>query len=629
MRRVAERHGLLALLWLAFLTFGGKTPEAFAAWALPALALIALFASATAGDLSPQRYGWEAALAVCLLVSWGFSKDRAQSLYPTAQAMLYLMLWITMRANPSLLPETSRWLAHLSGMALLSVLASLLQFARGPWRLVFGLFPVNPIFNAAWLAAIGAAGVAELLAVSAHRKTRWIVPCLILLVCLALPARSSLPALAAALCFASFPFWTFRRAAIFFGLIACIAVLAPRGLLYKRLRLNEGNYRRQLWSAAVQGAMDRPLVGYGLGNFELAYQRHAFPVETDPVRYSRTTRFAHNEYLQLAADGGWPAFFILLAIGVGWIVAARSINAPASMVPKTALIVLTTLAFYNIVWHLPILVLLTIVWAALLLKFGRRPEEPPRRRRPVLALAGEVLVLLTAVSLGWSALRENFARHGRWNWIVRCQPWDAEAWHQWAFQQADLARAVEGHAKAAALVPENAYYHEALAQALAATGRPENDLRAFEEYKRALREAPSRAVDALAIGRLFLITGKPPEALEWIRKARRIEPHYWVCDLWEARSLAALGKPCLAFQTLEHLRDRRSAYLTERESDEADLPSPPEPSDYSRLILGYDDRVVERELLALCANNDNPGPNPQIGTLCPCGPERPRARRLS
>jgi O-antigen ligase len=36
--------------------------------------------------------------------------------------------------------------------------------------------------------------------------------------------------------------------------------------------LNEGNHRIAIWKIAMFAAIERPLAGYGMGNFELALE---------------------------------------------------------------------------------------------------------------------------------------------------------------------------------------------------------------------------------------------------------------------------------------------------------------------------------------------------------------------
>jgi tetratricopeptide (TPR) repeat protein len=188
----------------------------------------------------------------------------------------------------------------------------------------------------------------------------------------------------------------------------------------------------------------------------------------------------------------------------------------------------------------------------------------------------------------------------RWDLIVRINPIDASAWQEWASNETDPDLALDRYAHAAAIASENPYYHESLGMALEASHRYENYSQALKEYLKVLQLSPSRAYDALAVGRILYILGEPSQACAWFKNALRIEPHYWECDLWIARCLHRLGKPGRAVAVSEQLKKRREFYLMWRKRVYDDLPVPNEPpSPYEKVLLSYDDAVVDRELKAV------------------------------
>lgn len=67
-----------------------------------------------------------------------------------------------------------------------------------------------------------------------------------------------------------------------------------------------------LWKSTVQIARDHPITGTGWGTFAAEY-----PAYRDPSEYSTGGLYAHNDYLQLAAEGGGAALLLLLGILVG------------------------------------------------------------------------------------------------------------------------------------------------------------------------------------------------------------------------------------------------------------------------------------------------------------------------
>ncbi|OVE77253.1 hypothetical protein BVX98_03185 [bacterium F11] len=66
-----------------------------------------------------------------------------------------------------------------------------------------------------------------------------------------------------------------------------------------------------IWKTGLLALMDRWLMGYGLSNFEAAYNLHQQP-EMGLLRYGKSTIFAHNDYLQLAIGTGLPGFGLLV-----------------------------------------------------------------------------------------------------------------------------------------------------------------------------------------------------------------------------------------------------------------------------------------------------------------------------
>lgn len=73
--------------------------------------------------------------------------------------------------------------------------------------------------------------------------------------------------------------------------------------------------RLMLWQSAIQVALSHPLTGTGWGTFSAIY-----PAFRSPQENTTAGVFAHNDYLQFAAEGGMPALLLLLSIllGIAW-----------------------------------------------------------------------------------------------------------------------------------------------------------------------------------------------------------------------------------------------------------------------------------------------------------------------
>lgn len=72
--------------------------------------------------------------------------------------------------------------------------------------------------------------------------------------------------------------------------------------------------RLQLWKSAAQMTRDHPITGTGWGTFTAQY-----PAYRDPRENSTAGRYAHNDYIQLAAEGGIPALILMLGILAGFL----------------------------------------------------------------------------------------------------------------------------------------------------------------------------------------------------------------------------------------------------------------------------------------------------------------------
>jgi O-antigen ligase len=603
---VRQKYGVLLLLWISLLFKGGRTPATFLVWATLVLLFIAIRLRVTLSALSLKLYWKELVLALCLGLSQVYSRDSSISLYYTIQAFTFLALWISLKSDPSALPDIDLLVINLTAMALLSLGVSCFQMLTREWKDVHGFLPYNPIFNASLIGGAGTILVAFLVGDKSGRRkyTRglWFTAGIMITGCLALPARSSCIALATGLMYALRKWLSLQRVltGIVILLVTLGALLAvPGGILVKRLRVNDGNYRNKIWAVALQGALEHPWTGFGMGNFEMIYQKHAFPVETDRIRFARTTEFAHDEFLQIAADLGFPAF-VLITLGVFSALFMRRVTTDRQRISKSILIVLTVVALYNIIWHLPFFVYLTILCFRFLLPELPSSARLTRRRISHSELAVVCMAfLLLFVASGWFVIRDHYASEGHWEKILRINPYDASAWTGWADQQRDLQLAITGYSRAVGLVPDEVYFHEYLGLALEASRLRSNYTAAIQEYLAGLELAPNRAPDALAIGRILYILNEPQNAMVWFKRALSMEPHYWECNLWIARCLYRAGKTERANEMLKDLRIKHDAYgiWRKRMEDQEDLPTPNLHSGYEQKILSFNGDVLKSGLL--------------------------------
>lgn len=93
------------------------------------------------------------------------------------------------------------------------------------------------------------------------------------------------------------------------------ANLLGLGISHRTLDLEQDastSARLLLWKSAAEIAKDHPLVGTGWGSFAAQY-----PAYRDPSENTTAGIYAHNDYVQLAAEGGIPALVLMLGILAG------------------------------------------------------------------------------------------------------------------------------------------------------------------------------------------------------------------------------------------------------------------------------------------------------------------------
>lgn len=582
------------LLSLALFFQGAKNVLAFAYWALTALVLCGLTFS------RPIRLGRApaiafVALALCLTLAYLRSFDRSVSAFWTFQ-------WATLLVAGFALPyqfretEPRGLVKTLWVLAAVSILVTARQFVVDPTGVkyaFYGLLPINYNFNAHWLAFLGVflvfraleseqgrartlslgLGTASLLLVVGGRSRGAL---LAIFIAFALGLRKRLPPKAVGIAVAS---------------VLALLFLLPHHWLFTRLRLHENAALRQdrvrIWSTALQSIRDYPLTGYGLGNFELGYQRHAFAVDEDPVRYAHSTSFAHNDTLQAAAEAGVPLTLLIwaLLLYVGY----RARRAPDSI--RLSFLTLLIGSLFNSIFKMPLLAftaLLLLGWAA---QYGEHREtDVPLEVQEPLRMTYRLLAFLGVLFSCWFALRGSWQMHDRWDKLVKLWRGDAAAWHAAGFTRTDPRQAATMQLQAVRLSPAQPYYREAFAMTLEATGDEKMLPLAFGNYQAALTLAPYRAINMLALGRLLYRRGDAKGAQTWFDRALALEPGYWEAYLWKARSLFQQKRRSDAITLLNSLAAQRDTYMQTHPIGPRAL------APYERVILNFDADVVRTEM---------------------------------
>jgi O-antigen ligase len=575
-------------LAFGFCLFGAKSPLTFFLWATLTLATALL--SNPLNDLAIPRSGVYWVSLGALVLSQALAANGSVCLPHTARWLFFWMLWPLLRASVRGWLDERPLLWTLVVIAIATVVLCTFQLFSD--HSLVGLLPNNPNFNAAWMAS---AAIAFFAWQSRRRDERILLPALVLFLSGFVFIGTSRGGLLALLIGVGYLLVRAGKSRWLVGgavAVVAVALLFPEWTAW-RLKLNSsqgfGDYRLQFWQIALRGIWQRPWFGFGPGNFEVVYQRFAFPVELAAVRFGRTTAFAHNEFLQAAVEGGiFVGGALLYAF---WILVRHSARTELASTAKAITLALAAAALFNPIWHVPAIAFLTLLWAAVF--FADDPVEtlPSQRSRSWLQMGWISLAISLWGLLGWQALRDHWANQGRWERIVRFSPNDAEGWKQMAAKQANVEGALPLLRKAVSLNPEDVYVRETYATALEQAGGEENVALAEQEYLAARQLAPGRAVDALALGRIAYLRHDWTQALEWFRAAWDIEPYYWEAMLWVARTMKEMGKRDEAETLLKEISNRRDLIL---KNDPAAFQIANSP--YEQRILGYDENVIRQEL---------------------------------
>jgi len=596
MKTFSLRFAPFLLLTLAWALQGAKTEVQFAIWAGGTLAYC--FFVASKKNLPERDIAMVLVVLSLIFLTQLCSLDFQKSLFWSFELAVFVMLWPSLQWEGIESFATPRGILLFESLLAVSAIVTIRQMQQNiP---TYGLLPINPNFNAAWMTAGAVFLTAKQIQV-AHGNLLQRGGEILLSLTLALlvvfgHSRSGLIALLIGfgyIAWYSLPRkWFLITTAGALGTLCLILnswLLGRFGLLSAiGLRAD----RLQFWAIALRAVACRPLTGYGLGNFEVAYNQFAFPVVDDIVRYAHTTAFAHNEFLQLLTEMGIPVggFFILL-LGSPFLAPIRPKH-PWDLPAKTSLLALGAIAFVNPILHMPLLVYLGLLFASILMQ-GRMKSAAPSfpfdllSRLPARTLWACALAGLFSLS-GYFFISSIWSGRGQWKQIVHLNPYDGEAWHQLGSQEMDSSERIEAQRQAVHRSPYNLYFREALAAELESSGLESNYPLALQQYLQALVLCPTRAVDALAVGRLLLRAGDPLTALAWFEKARGLEPHYWESDLWIARCYRASGQREKAKFILRDLLIRHAE--TKVPSNLLGM------SPYERAILGFSEQAVKREL---------------------------------
>ncbi len=300
-----------------------------------------------------------------------------------------------------------------------------------------------------------------------------------------------------------------------------IFILIPEKTILHFLKTDRDIYalsRTKIWKSSLNIISERPFLGTGPGNYRLVFHKHKFKGHTMLARYGKITRFAHNEYLQIAAETGLLglAGFLLILI----VIFARCGKVPAV---SCALFSLAGHALVDFNMHLPATMILGIFLAADVMS-----ETAEENIFPEILKKRIVLILLIVMSANI------------FNFIVR--PADAEKYKIRADKllDQDPVLAVALYKKAVGYSPNDYEYRQTLGELYYLTG---DKIASLKNLKKSLELNPKNPFALKSMGQLYFNDGDYGSALNLFLKSLEIEPHYLSARHFAARCYEYTGKP--------------------------------------------------------------------------------------
>jgi hypothetical protein len=579
------RAGLPAALALAgfaavFAADGGKVG---AVWSAAAAALLAAgaFAARRPGAAEslaahPLAPGFGAFLSIggaAALLSGGCFWPKAWSIAQFAAAAAFgLAAWLTWEDR-----HRALFRAFVIGAA--AVQAALTLGAGMGGRPSALLISGNPQYMGLWTAVAALLCLGMAASPGRTRAARAAAGALALVLAGALWPLSTRAGLAAFAAGGLFLLWRLkgRRAALIGALVLCAAA-ASSGAVRDRLAKSHDPLawrRTHIWLAALEGIAEKPLGGWGPGGFEALYLRHRRPQEDRPARFEFTTAWAHNDYLQAAAEWGVPAA-VFLVWGIGYLFYRHRPREPEAAAAQAAFAAAAVFSAFNFPMAVPANGLLAAGLAG-----GWGPARPAPDGGGPRARALPALLLLFAAFGAAGA-----AGGTRMPWNDRALVEEAD--RRLHGSPSDPDGAEESLRRAAELCGGRAGTWHALGHLALEHRAPPRAREAAEALLKASELNPMDAVWRLELSRALEAEGNLEGAFRAAQQALFLEPRYAEASFRLGRLMRLRGRPAAAERWLVRLLERRPGV--------SDGAADPALSAHARRILALDEEAVRREV---------------------------------
>ncbi len=346
--------------------------------------------------------------------------------------------------------------------------------------------------------------------------------------------------------------------------------------------------RVEVWVSGFKMAMAQPLLGFGPGTFEDVY-----PAFRSGSLWNTTTAFAHNEYLQVAAECGWPALGLTLLF-LGALLASFAPDALKSRAFRSvaALDRVREAAFYLILfeathnfldftfheWSHRLPLLAVILFGLRGRNSGKPLTLSVSFSRPAFLGGAGLLAFLVLWILGFGSARDYLARIGDlrasalfsrgdmdgaqaaarkslglrennvlpWNVLGALEDFKAKGSADRTEKEKHFLAAREDFKKAIELSPYSLTPRENEIQSLINCGKLGE---ALELQKDLVDRAPELPTGYIRLGWIFFNMGRPKEAIKPAQRAMDLDSYFLPGYILKAQSLEAMGKNEEALKT--------------------------------------------------------------------------------
>jgi O-antigen ligase len=359
------------------------------------------------------------------------------------------------------------------------------------------------------------------------------------------------------------------------GVVAALAVgvmwLVRPELVSHALVLGDPG-RMMMWKASLKMAGDSPLLGVGTGNFTALYPcaqvAVASPGETG---FGVNAVYAHNEYLQAAAEWGFPGLLLMMAALFGMLKAFPARDFLGWGV-RAGTVGIAVHALFNFPFHVAPTAGFTWLLPAVFLSGDSRQEAPSRRAAfvalPVILILAALMFrpFLRSSYIQWALAYQDARIYQKsadcFDGALRLLADDSQAriiFHsgKMRFEAGDLVGAQVAFEEDLARFPcyPESYGNMGVIYGVRAmNGEADALVKAESLVEKALSIRPGgreAATDYNSLGNLRVLAGKKRAAIESYRQALKYEPGFTEAASNTARLLIESGDRRGAVEVLE------------------------------------------------------------------------------